>query len=74
MKKNIFLTQLQIKKSIRTKIYEFLKKEIEREGVKKKSDEELANLFNSKFNESISRKTIAKYRGELKIPSSVKRI
>ena len=72
-KKNYFANQLQIKKSLRAEIYEFLKKEIKEEGIKKKSDEELSNLFNSKFNKKVSRKTIAKYRDELKIPSSIKR-
>ncbi len=72
-KRNYFATQLKIKKSLRTEIYEFLKEEIEKEGIKKKSDEELSNLFNSMFNRKVSRKTIAKYRDELKIPSSIKR-
>ena len=72
-KKNYFANQLQIKKSLRTEIYEFLKKEIKEEGIRKKSDEELSNLFNSKFEKKGSRKTIAKYRDELKIPSSIKR-
>lgn len=72
-KKNYFANQLQIKKSLRTEIYEFLKKEIKEEGIKKKSDEELSNIFNSKFDKKVSRKTIAKYRDELKIPSSIKR-
>ena len=35
-----------IRKSLRTKIYEFLKDEIKKEGIKKKSDEELSNIFN----------------------------
>ena len=34
-KKNYFANQLQIKKSLRTEIYEFLKKEIKEEGIKK---------------------------------------
>ena len=72
-KKNYFANQLQIKKSLRTEIYEFLKEEIKKERIKKKSDEELSNLFNSKFDKKVSRKTIAKYRDELKIPSSIKR-
>ena len=72
-KRNYFATQLKIKKSLRTEIYEFLKKEIEKEGIKKKSDEELSILLNSMFNRKVSRKTIAKYRDELKIPSSIKR-
>ena len=72
-KRNYFATQLKIKKSLRTEIYEFLKEEIEKEGIKKKSDEELSNLFNFMFNRKVSRKTIAKYRDELKIPSSIKR-
>ena len=72
-KRNYFATQLKIKKSLRTEIYEFLKEEIEKEGIKKKSDEELSNLFNSMFNRKVSRKTIAKYRDELKITSSIKR-
>ena len=72
-KKNYFANQLQIKKSLRTEIYEFLKKEIKEEGIKKKSDEELSKLFNSKFDKKVSRKTIAKYRDELKIPSSIRR-
>ena len=45
-KKNFYTNQLQIKKSLRTKIYEFLKEEIKKEGTKKKSDEELSNIFN----------------------------
>ena len=48
-KKNFYTNQLQIKKSLRTKIYEFLKDEIKKEGIKKKSDEELSNIFNSEF-------------------------
>tara|TARA_B100001057_G_scaffold401784_1_gene413386 strand:- start:245 stop:472 length:228 start_codon:yes stop_codon:yes gene_type:complete len=72
-KNNYFVNQLQIKKSLRTEIYEFLKKELREEGIKKKSDQELSNLFNLKFNKKVSRKTIAKYREELKIPSSIKR-
>ena len=39
-KKNFYTNQLQIKKSLRTKIYEFLKDEIKKEGIKKKTDEE----------------------------------
>ena len=72
-KKNFYTNQLQIKKSLRTKIYEFLKDEIKKEGIKKKSDEELCNIFNSEFNTKVSRKTIAKYREELNIPSSINR-
>ena len=72
-KKNFYTNQLQIKKSLRTKIYEFLKDEIKKEGIKKKSDEELSNIFNSEFNNKVSRKTIAKYRKELNIPSSINR-
>ena len=72
-KRNLYTNQLQIKKSLRTKIYEFLKEEIKKEGIKKKSDEELSNIFNLKFDTKISRKTIAKYREELKIPSSINR-
>ena len=72
-KKNFYSNQLQIKKSLRTKIYEFLKEEIKKEGIKKKSDEELSNIFNSEFNIKVSRKTIAKYREELNIPSSIYR-
>ena len=72
-KKNFYTNQLQIKKSLRTKIYEFLKEEIKKEGIKKKSDEELSNIFNSEFDTRISRKTIAKYREELNIPSSINR-
>ena len=34
-KKNFYTNQLQIKKSLRTKIYEFLKDEIKKEGIKK---------------------------------------
>ena len=67
-KKNFYTNQLQIKKSLRTKVYEFLK-----EGIKKKSDEELSNIFNSEFDTKVSRKTIAKYREELNIPSSINR-
>ena len=55
-KKNFYTNQLQIKKSLRTKIYEFLKDEIKKEGIKKKSDEELSNIFNSEFNTKVSRK------------------
>ena len=74
MKKKILLiNQLKIKKNIRTEIYEFLKKEIETENKNKKSDEELSGLFNTKFDSKISRKTIAKYRQELGILSSIKR-
>ena len=47
-KRNLYTNQLQIKKSLRTKIYEFLKQEIGKEGIKKKSDEELSNIFNLK--------------------------
>ena len=72
-KKHFYINQLQIKKSLRTKIYEFLKKEIKKEGIKKKSDEELSNIFNLEFDIKISRKTIAKYREELNIPSSLNR-
>jgi RNA polymerase sigma-54 factor len=72
-KRNLYTNQLQIKKSLRTKIYEFLKEEIKKEGIKKKSDEELSNIFNLKFDTKVSRKTIAKYREELKIPSSINR-
>ena len=72
-KRNLYTNQLQIKKSLRTKIYEFLKEEIKKEGIKKKSDEELSNIFNLKFDTKISRKTIAKYREELNIPSSISR-
>ena len=72
-KKNFYTNQLQIKKSLRTKIYEFLKEEIKKEGIKKKSDEELSNAFDSEFNIKVSRKTIAKYREELNIPSSIYR-
>ena len=72
-KKTLLINQLKIKKSIRTEIYEFLKKEIETENENKKSDEELSDLFNTKFDSKISRKTIAKYRQELSIPSSLKR-
>ena len=72
-KKNFYTNQLQIKKSLRTKVYEFLKDEIKKEGIKKKSDEELSNIFNSEFNNKVSRKTIAKYREELNIPSSINR-
>jgi RNA polymerase sigma-54 factor len=72
-KKTLSINQLKIKKSIRTEIYEFLKKEIETENENKKSDEELSGLFNTKFDSKISRKTIAKYRQELSIPSSLKR-
>jgi RNA polymerase sigma-54 factor len=72
-KKTLLINQLKIKKSIRTEIYEFLKKEIETENENKKSDEELSGLFNTKFDSKISRKTIAKYRQELSIPSSLKR-
>ena len=72
-KKTLLINQLKIKKSIRTEIYEFLKKEIETENENKKSDEELSGLFNAKFDSKISRKTIAKYRQELSIPSSLKR-
>lgn len=72
-KKTLLINQLKIKKSIRTEIYEFLKKEIETESENKKSDEELSGLFNTKFDAKISRKTIAKYRQELGIPSSIKR-
>ncbi len=72
-KKHFYINQLQIKKSLRTKIYEFLKKEIKKEGIKKKSDEELSNIFNLEFDIKVSRKTIAKYREELNIPSSLKR-
>ena len=72
-KKTHLINQLKIKKSIRTEIYEFLKKEIETENENKKSDEELSSLFNTKFDSKISRKTIAKYRQELSIPSSLKR-
>lgn len=72
-KKTLLINQLKIKKSIRTEIYEFLKKEIETENENKKSDEELSDLFNTKFDSKISRKTIAKYRQELSIPSSIKR-
>lgn len=72
-KRNLYTNQLQIKKSLRTKIYEFLKEEIKKEGIKKKSDEELSNVFNLEFGTKISRKTIAKYREELNIPSSIKR-
>ena len=67
-KRNLYTNQLQIKKSLRTKIYEFQK-----EGIKKKSDEELSNIFNLEFDTKVSRKTIAKYREELKIPSSINR-
>ena len=73
-KKTLLINQLKIKKSLRTEIYEFLKKEIETENENKKSDEELSDLFNTKFDSKISRKTIAKYRQELGIPSSIKRI
>ena len=72
-KKNFYINQLKIKKSLRTKIYEFLKEEIKKEGIKKKSDEELSNSFDSEFNIKVSRKTIAKYREELNIPSSIYR-
>tara|TARA_B100001094_G_scaffold70200_1_gene66688 strand:+ start:2323 stop:2550 length:228 start_codon:yes stop_codon:yes gene_type:complete len=72
-KKTLLINQLKIKKSLRTEIYEFLKKEIETENENKKSDEELSGLFNTKFDSKISRKTIAKYRQELSIPSSLKR-
>ncbi|MDA9595012.1 hypothetical protein N9S29_00750 [SAR86 cluster bacterium] len=72
-KKTLLINQLKIKKSIRTEIYEFLKKEIETENENKKSDEELSGLFNTKFDSKISRKTIAKYRQELGIPPSIKR-
>ena len=72
-KRNLYTNQLKIKKSLRTKIYEFLKEEIKKEGIKKKSDEELSNIFNLKFDTKVSRKTIAKYREELKIPSSINR-
>ena len=72
-KRNLYTNQLQIKKSLRTKIYEFLKEEIKKEGIKKKSNEELSNIFNLKFDTKISRKTIAKYREELNIPSSISR-
>ena len=72
-KKNFYTNQLQIKKSLRTKIYEFLKEEIKKEGIKKKSDEELSKIFNSEFDTKVSRKTIAKYREELNIPSSINR-
>ena len=72
-KKTLLINQLKIKKSIRTEIYEFLKKEIETENENKKSDEELSGLFNTKFDSKISRKTIAKYRQELGITSSIKR-
>ena len=72
-KRNLYTNQLQIKKSLRTKIYEFLKEEIKKEGIKKKSDEELSNLFNLEFDTKVSRKTIAKYREELNIPSSINR-
>ena len=72
-KKHFYINQLQIKKSLRTKIYEFLKNEIKKEGIKKKSDEELSNIFNLEFDIKVSRKTIAKYREELNIPSSLKR-
>ena len=72
-KKNFYTNQLQIKKSLRTKIYEFLKEEIKKEGIKKKSDEELSNIFNSESDTKVSRKTIAKYREELNIPSSINR-
>ncbi len=73
IKKNLFINKLEINKSLRTRIYEFLKKEIAEEGLKKKSDKELADIFNSRFDENISRKTISKYREELKILSSLKR-
>ena len=72
-KRNLYTNQLKIKKSLRTKIYEFLKEEIKKEGIKKKSDEELSNIFNLIFDTKISRKTIAKYREELNIPSSISR-
>ena len=72
-KRNLYTNQLQIKKSLRTKIYEFLKEEIKKEGIKKKSDEELSNIFNLELDTKVSRKTIAKYREELKIPSSINR-
>ena len=72
-KRNLYTNQLQIKKSLRTKIYEFLKEEIKKEGIKKKSDEELSNIFYLEFDTKVSRKTIAKYREELKIPSSINR-
>ena len=72
-KRNLYTNQLQIKKSLRTKIYEFLKEEIKKEGIKKKSDEELSNIFNLEFDTKVSRKTIANYREELKIPSSINR-
>ena len=72
-KKTLLINQLKIKKSLRTEIYEFLKKEIETENENKKSDEELSDLFNTKFDSKISRKTIAKYRQEWGIPSSIKR-
>ena len=72
-KRNLYTNQLQIKKSLRTKIYEFLKEEIKKEGIKKKSDEELSNIFNLEFDTKVSRKPIAKYREELKIPSSINR-
>ena len=58
-KRNLYTNQLQIKKSLRTKIYEFLKEEIKKEGIKKKSDEELSNIFNLEFDTKVSRKTIA---------------
>ena len=53
-KRNLYTNQLQIKKSLRTKIYEFLKEEIKKEGIKKKSDEELSNIFNLELKEQIN--------------------
>ena len=61
-KRNLYTNQLQIKKSLRTKIYEFLKEEIKKEGIKKKSDEELSNIFNLELKEQINEmKNFAKF-------------
>ena len=51
----------------------FLKKRLKKKELKKKSDEELSNIFNLEFDTKVSRKTIAKYREELNIPSSINR-
>ena len=71
--KNNYSHQIEIKKSRKTLILEFLNKELKEEGIKKNSDSMLAEIFHAKTNIKVSRKTISKYREELKIPSSLKR-
>jgi RNA polymerase sigma-54 factor len=72
--KSFFTKNLDQKNISKQQVQNFIKSTIEQENTKKPlSDTKIATLLKLEFNLNICRRTITKYRQELKIPSTITR-